>query len=320
MRLIISRIVLLVAMLLVTFAATADTYPSKPIRILIGTAPGGGTDGIARLLGDALSTTLKVPVVVENRPGASGQMASEQVLKAPPDGYTIMIAQNGHVTNPTFSKKLPYDTLKDFTSIAPLAKSPLVLVSSSASNVKSWTELVALSKRDSKSLSFATADSSARLAVEQIRETTGLPLVALPYKGTALAATDVAGGHVQYSVTTMSSVLPFQSTGKINYLATLARERSRFIPNVPTLSEQGVADVEVLGWWAAFGPANLPAPVIAELSTAIRSVLAQPQVRDRLRTQFVEPWIGTPQELDKFVRSEISSIQQLAKKANIQPE
>lgn len=320
MHLVISRFVLLAAALLVPSAATADTYPSKPIRIFIGTAPGGGTDGIARLLGDALSTTLKVPVVIENRPGASGQMASEQVLKAPPDGYTIMIVQNAHVTNPAFMKKLPYDTVKDFTSIAPLAKSPLVLVSSSASNVKSWAELVALSKRDAKSLSFATADSSARLAVEQIRETTGLPLVALPYKGTALAATDVAGGHVQYSVTTMSSVLPFQATGKINYLATLARERSRFVPNVPTLGEQGVPGVEVLGWWAVFGPANMPAPVLAKLSASIRSVLAQPQVRDRLHTYFVEPWIGPPHELDKFVRSEISSIQQLAKKANIQPE
>jgi tripartite-type tricarboxylate transporter receptor subunit TctC len=320
MRRALPRLALALASLALAATALAEPYPAKPIRLLISSAPGGGTDSIGRVVGDALSTLLKVPVVPDNRAGAGGQIASEQLLKTPPDGYTIMITQNAHVTNPAFLKKLPYDTVKDFTPIAPLATSPLVLVSSGASGVKSWAELVALSKRDPRSLSFAIAESSARMAVEQISDATGVKMVSLPYKGTGPAVTDVAGGHVNYTVTTMASVLPFKGTGKINFLAVLGGERSPFLPDVPTLAEQGVPGVEVKGWWAIFGPSNMPPAVVEQLNDAIRTALAQPQVKAKIHTFCADPWIGTPQELDQFVRREIPSILRLARKAGIEPE
>ena len=301
-------------------AAWAQAYPSKPIRLLISAPPGGGTDAIGRMVGEGLAQVLKVPVVPENRGGAGGQIASEQLVKSAPDGYTLVILQNGHVGNPAFYRKLPYDTLRDFTPIAPLATSPLVLASSGASGVRTFKELIELGKRDPKSLAFASAETSARMAVEQLAEATDLKLTSVPYKGTGPAVTDVAGGHINYTVTTLASVMPFRGTGKVNYVAQMASERSPFLPDVPTLAEQGFPNIEVKGWWAIFGPANMPPAIVDQLHAAIRSVIDSPQSRARLQTFSATPWVGSAQDLDAFVRREIPAIQRLARKAGIEPE
>lgn len=305
---------------LTSITAWAQAYPSKPIRLLISAPPGGGTDAIGRMVGEGLAQLLKVPVVPENRGGAGGQIASEALVKSAPDGYTLIVLQNAHVGNPSFYRKLPYDTLRDFTPIAPLATSPLVLVSSGASGVKSFRELIDLGKRDNKSLAFASAESSARMAVEQLADATDLKMTSVSYKGTGPAVTDVAGGHINYTVTTLASVMPFRGTGKVNYVAQLAAERSPFLPDVPTLAEQGFPNIEVKGWWAIFGPANLPPAIVEQLHTAIRTVMDTPQSRARLQTFSATPWAGSAQELDAFVRREIPSIQRLARKAGIDPE
>lgn len=317
------RRTLLLTLTLAAFAggsAWAQPYPSKPIRLLISAPPGGGTDAIGRMVGEGLAQALKVPVVPDNRGGAGGQIASEQLVKSAPDGYTLLVVQNAHVGNPAFYRKLAYDTLRDFTPIAPLATTPLVLASSSTSGVKTLKELIDLGRRDPKSLAFASSESSSRLAVEQLAEATDLKMTSIPYKGTGPAVTDVAGGHINYTVTTMASVLPFRTTGKIHYVAQLAAERSPFLPDVPTLAEQGIPNVEVKGWWAVFGPANMPPAVVEQLHAAIRAVIDTPQARARLQTFSATPWIGTPQSLDAFVRREIPNIQRLAKKAGIEPE
>src|SRR5258708_1775771 len=187
------RCVAAATLIAVAAVAQARPYPSKPIRLLIASSPGGGTDGIGRVMAEALSAAFKQPVVAENRGGASGMIASDLLVKSPPDGYTIMITQNGHVTNPAFFKKLPYDTFRDFTPIAPLAKSPLVLIAATGTGVKTLKELLDLSKRDPRAMNFAAAESSTRLAIEQLGEATGIAITSLPYKGTGPAVAHVAG-------------------------------------------------------------------------------------------------------------------------------
>lgn len=306
-----------------SFAASAQAqsnWPNRPIRLIIATSPGGGTDVIGRVLAEALSTILKQTVVPENKAGASGQIASELLVKSPPDGYTIMITQNGHTTNPALVKKLPYDTVRDFTAIAPLATSPLVLVAATGTNARTLKDIVEMGKRDPKAMNFAAGESSTRLAIEQLAEATGTRFAALPYKGTGPAVTDVAAGHVNFSVTTMASVLPFKSSGKMNYVGVLASERSPFLPDVPTLAEQGYPGIEVRGWWGVFGPANMPPALVEQLNGAIRTALATPVVKQKIGNVSADVWLGSPAELDAFVRKEVPAIQRLAKKAGIEPE
>lgn len=300
--------------------AAAQAFPNKPIKLLIGAPPGGGTDAIARVLADTLAVTLKQPVVPENRPGASGMIASEAVARSPADGYTLLIVQNGHTVNPATVKKLPYDTLTDFTPIAPLARSPMVLVSSAVTGVKTVKDFTEMGKRTPNSLSFATSETSSRLAIEMVGGATNLPLNPVNYKGTGPAVTDVAGGHVNFTITTIASTLGQKGTGKIHYVAALAPERSAFLPEVPTLTEQGVPDIEVIAWWGILGPANMPKPVVQTLNAAIRAALANPEVKKRLDTLSVEPWNAAPEDLDKFIRKEVAVTLRVAKKAGIEPE
>jgi tripartite-type tricarboxylate transporter receptor subunit TctC len=314
------RCVAAAALIAVAAIAQAQPYPSKPIRLLIAASPGGGTDGIGRVMAEALSAAFKQPVVAENKGGASGMIASDVLVKSPPDGYTIMITQNAHVTNPALFKKLPYDTLKDFTPIAPLATSPLVLIAATGTGVKSVRDLVDLSKRKPEAMNFAAAESSTRLAIEQLGEATAIPLTSLPYKGTGPAVADVAGGHVNFSVTTIASVLPFRGTGKLNIVAVMAGERTSFLPEVPTLAEQELPRIDVRGWWGIFAPANMPPAIVEQLNGAIRAALNTPQVRKKIQNFSADIWIGSPHDLDAFVRREIPAIQALAKKAGMEPE
>jgi len=320
MRTLLHRAAAAALLMLGALGAQAQGYPTKPIRFIITTAPGGGTDGIGRMLADALSATLKQPVVPDNRAGASGMIGADALARSAPDGYTLAILQNVHTSNPAFYRKLPYDTLKDFSAIAPVATSPLVLVAATGTGVGTVQQLIALGKREPQRLSFATAESSSRLAVAQMAEATGLPMAAVPYKGTGPAVSDVAAGHVNFSVTTMASALPFKGTGKLNFVAVLDRERSPFLPEVPTLVEQGLSGVEARGWWGLFGPAHLPEPLVARLNDAIRSTLRTPQAQERLRHFSATPWVGTAQELDAFVRAEVPAVQHLARKAGIEAE
>jgi tripartite-type tricarboxylate transporter receptor subunit TctC len=306
--------------LVLAMAAQAQPYPNKPIRLLVASSPGGGTDGIGRVIAEALSGAFKQPVVAENRGGASGVIASEQLVKSAPDGYTIMITQNGHVTNPAIFRKLPYDTFKDFTPIAPLARSPLVFIATTGTGVKTLKDWLELANREPRAMTFAAAESSTRLAIEQLAQTTGIAITSLPYKGTGPAVADVAGGHVNFAVTTIASVLPFKGGGKVNIVAVMAPERTSFLPEVRTISEQGLSRIDVRGWWGIFGPANMPDALVERLNGAIRAALATPLVRQKIENFSAEPWLGSPQELDSFIRTEVPAIQALAKKAGIEPE
>ena len=304
----------------VTFNAAAQTFPNKPIHLVVPTAPGGGTDAIGRVLADALTASLKQQVVVDNKPGASGVIASEAVARSPADGYTLMITQNGHTVNPATIKKLPYDTFNDFTPIAPLARSPLVLIAAAPSGVKTLKDMAELAKRKPDSMSVASADTSTKLAADMISGATGVPMTTVYYKGTGPAVTDVAGNHINFSVTTIASTLPQRTTGKINYVAVLAAERSSFLPEVPTLAEQGLPDIDVSAWWGIIAPANLPKSIVQLLNSAIRIALADPDVKKRLATLSAEPWVASSEDFDRFIRKDAALIVKLAKKAGIEPE
>ncbi len=301
-------------------SAQSTAYPSKAVQIVVAATPGGGTDAIGRMLGDVLAAAFKQPFVVVNKAGASGTIASEMVARSLADGYTLIVLQNGHTTNPATFKKLPYDTFNDFTPIAPLGRSPLVLVSSSATNVKTVKDLTDSGKKTPGSLSFGSAETSTRLATEMLAGATGLPMVSVSYKGTGPAMTDLAGGHVNYSVTTIASTLPMKGTGKFNYVAVLSPQRTPFLPDVPTLAEQGFPNIEASGWWGVLGPAKMPKPLVQQLNTAIQAALNDPEVKKRLAALSIEPWSASPEDFDKFIHKDVDLNIKLAKKAGIEPE
>lgn len=303
-----------------TLEATAQAYPTKPVQLIIPTAPGGGTDAIGRALADALTASLKQPVIVVNKAGASGSIASDLLVRSPADGYTLLVVQNGHNVNPAILKKLPYDTFKDFTPIAPLGRAPMVLVAGTHTGVKTMKELTDLGTRTPISMSFGASEASTRLATEMISGATGLALLPVSYKGTGPVMTDMAGGHVNFSVTTIASTLAIRRTGKFNYVAVLAPQRSALLPEVPTLAEQGLPDIEATAWWGVLGPANLPKPLLQKLNEAIRTALVDPEVKKRLAFLSIEPWTSSPEEFDKFIRKEVDLNLKLAKKAGIEPE
>ena len=304
----------------VALEAAAQAYPTKPIQLLVPTAPGGGTDALGRALADALTASLKQQVIVINKAGASGSIASEMLVRSPADGYTLLVVQNGHSVNPAVFKKLPYDTFKDFTPIAPLGRSPMVLVAGSHTGVKTMKELTALGKRMPISMSFGASETSTRLATEMISDATGVPLIAVTYKGTGPVMSDLAGGHVNFSVTTIASTLAMRDSGKFNYVAVLASQRSSSLSEVPTLTEQGLPDIESSAWWGVVGPANMPKPLVQKLNEAIRTALGDPGLNKRLAGLSIEPWTASPEDFDKFIRKEVDLNLKLAKKAGIEPE
>lgn len=301
-------------------ASAQAAYPSKAVQIVVAASPGGGTDAIARVLGDVLAAALKQPFVIVNKAGASGTIASELVARSPADGYTLIVLQNGHTTNPATFKKLPYDTFADFTPIAPLGRSPLVLVSSSITNVKTIKQLTDSGKKTPGSLSFGSAETSTRLATEMMAAATGLPMVPVSYKGTGPAMTDLAGGHVNYSVTTIASTLPMKGSGKFNYVAVLSPQRTTFLPDVPTLAEQGFPNIEASGWWGVLGPAKMPKALVQQLNAAIQAALNDLEVKKRLAVLSIEPWIASSEDFDKFIHMDVDLNIKLAKKAGIEPE
>jgi tripartite-type tricarboxylate transporter receptor subunit TctC len=300
--------------------AGAQAYPSKPIQVLIASVPGGGTDAIGRVLADALAAYFKQTVVPVNRAGASGTIASESLVRAPADGYTLMVQQNGHTTNPALFRKLPYDTFSDFTPISTLGRAPLVLVAAAGTGVSSMKELADLGKRKPDSMSFGVSEASTRLATEMISGATGIPMTAVNYKGTGPAMTDLAGGHVGFSVTTIASTLGMRGAGKFQYLGVLAAQRTPFLPEVPSMAEQGLPDIEAGAWWGVFAPAKMPPALLQTLSTAVRAAMGEADFRKRVMALSIEPWTSTPEEFERFIRKEVDLNLRLAKKAGMEPE
>jgi tripartite-type tricarboxylate transporter receptor subunit TctC len=318
----VSRASRLFAVLVLTAAAglaQAQAWPEKNITIVVPTAPGGANDAIARILAQALAPKLGKSVIVDNRAGGSGTIASEYVAHAAPDGYTIdfgYIATHG--INPAL-QKLRYDPVNDFEPIGMVAISPTLLVSNPHLPVKNATELVALLKKEPGKYSYASAGtgSAPHLAGELFKLKTGVQVVHVPYKGSGPGLLDTIAGNTQLMFPSLFSAFPHVKAGQLRALALVGEKRSPAMPDLPTLAEQGIKDVTMTQWYALFFPAKTPRPIVDRLNRELKAVLAEPDTIKRIEAQGGEVETSTPEQLKDHVKQELARWKGVAAAAKI---
>lgn len=293
------------------FAALAyaqdASYPNKPIRIVVGFAPGGPTDIVARALAQKMQDVLGQAVIVENKAGAGSNIASEQVARAAPDGYTLLLSTIANATNMSIYKNLSYDTLRDLAPIVHLMSAPSVLVVGAAVPVNNLAELITLAKAKPGVLTYASsgAGGSPHLAGEMLKMRAGIDITHVPYKGAAPAMADVIAGAVTMGFKTALSAIPQMQAGRLKPIAVAARHRLPQIANVPTMDEAGIGDFEVSSWNGLMAPAKTPTEIIAVLNRACLKILAMPDFKDKLLAQAAEPIGGTPAQFRGYIQAEI---------------
>jgi tripartite-type tricarboxylate transporter receptor subunit TctC len=289
--------------------AFAQTYPTKPIRLVVPFPAGGPTDIVARPLAQFLGDGLKQQLVVDNRGGAGGSIGADLVAKAPADGYTLLMATVGtHAINATLYKTLPYDPVKDFTPIALVAAAPVALVAHPSVPVSSIKELIALAKAKPGTVSFGTAGNGTpgHLTGEMFRTAAQVDLKHVPYKGSAPAITDLIGGQIQLMFDPLQSVLPHVQAGKLKLLGVSSATRSPAAPDAPTFGESGLKDFEATAWWGIFAPANLPGSIAAQLNAEIERVVRSDGFRDRLVPLGVQVIGGSREAFAQFQQRELA--------------
>ena len=300
-------------------AQAQDKWPSKPITYVVPFPAGGTTDILARLIGQKLGPALGTTVIIDNRPGAGGNIGSELVARAAPDGYTIMGGTiSSHSINASLYK-LSYDPLKSFAPITLIGTNANVLVVNPASPVHSVKELIAAAKAKPGSLSFASAGNgtSQHLSAELFKTMAGIDMVHIPYKGSAPAIQDVIGGQVPLMFDTTVVASPFIQSGKVRALAVTSAKRVATLPDVPTMAEAGVPGYEVVSWQAMFAPAGTPPAIVQRLQTEVAAILKQPEVQERLAKLGVDPSGMAPQQLAEFQAAEIAKWAKVVKAANV---
>jgi tripartite-type tricarboxylate transporter receptor subunit TctC len=303
-------------------AAFAQGFPSKPIRIVVTYPPGGGADLMARLVAPKISEQLGQPVVVENKPGASGQIGAAEVARAAPDGYTLMLDASSYAVNPSLYAKLPYEPTKAFTPVAVLALFPNVLVVTPAFPAKDVGDLVAQAKAKPGTIAFASSGngSAQHLSGELFRQKTGVDMTHVPYKGGGPAMNDVMGGQVPTFFANMASSLPQIKAGKLRPLAITGAKRSAALPDVPTMAEAGVPGYEVYEWNAIFAPAGTPPAIVSRLADAIAKAAQSPEFRERVAALGGELTGYGPAEADRFVREQMELWGRVVKQGGIKVE
>lgn len=301
-------------------ALAAQSFPEKPIKLLIGFPPGGPLDTHARVLTDQLEKVLGKPVIIDYKPGAGGTIAADFVIKAPADGYTLLMANTGTmVINPFVYTKNPYNTLRDFTPVARTAQQPLALVVNNEFPAKTWTEFVAYAKKNAGKINYGSAGNGgiSHLVPEMLQDAAMFDMVHVPYKGTAPAFTDLLGGQVQFMAESIPQVSQYVKAGKVRALAMTGSARNSAIPDVPTMSEVGVKDFVVVGFYGVLAPAKTPAPVVAKLTEAFGKVLAMDEVKGRMAMQGADPAFLDSQAFAGFLEAETKRWQAAVKKANV---
>ncbi len=283
-------------------------YPDKPVRIVIGFPAGGPLDQHARLLADRLGTVLGQPVLIDYKAGAGGTVGAQEVMRAPADGYTLMLANTGvMVINPALYSKLPYQTLRDFTPIARTAMQPLALLVNPKLPVTTLPDFIAYARARPGQVNYGSAGNGgiSHLAPEMFKTATGLFMVHLPYRGSAPAFTDLMAGQVQFMAESIPQAAAYHKQGKVRALAVTSRERNPALPDTPTVIESGIRDFEVVGFYGFLGPANLPKEVTARLGDAFRQVLSAPEIRDRMTAQGADPAFLGGNDFAKFLAAEM---------------
>ena len=312
------------AMIGSTGAAGAQAaFPDKPIRIIVPFTPGTGIDILARTLGQKMGEDWKTAVIVENKPGASGNIGTEAAAKAQPDGYTLLMTANTIVLNRSLFKSIPYDPVKDFAPVAPLAIGRLALVTHPSVAAKSVNEFVALAKREPGKLNYGSPGNGTphHLAMELFKSKTGIDVVHVPYKGTAGAVSDLIGGQIQVMFLPVHVALPFVTAGKLNMLAAGGTERASATPNVPSLAEAaGVRDIDTDIWYALYAPARTPKAIVAKLNGEMNALLHARDMAETLARQGLQPTGGTPDELARLTRTDLARWSAVVREAKIQPD
>lgn len=296
------------------------SYPERPVRLIVPFPPGSGTDIGARLLAQHLQARLGQPVVVDNRPGANGSIGAMEVVRAAPDGHTLLFASNSPAaSNVALLKSMPYDPARDLTPIAGVGDSVLVLMVRADHPAKNLQEFIAYAKQRPGKLSAGYGSASSQAGIALLNKAARLDVLAVPYKGIPLAVTDAIAGVVDFTFVDLSNALAQARGGKMRALGVTASKRVALVPDWPALGET-FPGFDITAWLALFGPANLPAEVVQKVHAAVDDALRQPALRERLETTGMQPMPMTPPELKRFVASEIVKWQQLARDANIQPQ
>lgn len=287
--------------------APAQNYPNKPIHIIVTFTPGGAPDILARLIGERLSAAWGQPVIVENKPGAGGNLGADQVAKAAPDGYNIVVGTVGtHAINGALYQKMPYDMVKDFAPVTLLATTPNMLVVHNGVPAKNLKEFIELGKKEGKML-FASSGSGTSIHVsgELFKTMTGIDMTHIPYKGRASAIPDLLGGRVTMMFDNMPSSLPLVREGKLRALGVTSAQRSAAAPDIPTIAESGLPGFEAVSWFALFAPGGTPKPVVDKLQAEVSKIIKSPEVSKRLLDIGLDPVGSTPAELAAYQRTEI---------------
>jgi tripartite-type tricarboxylate transporter receptor subunit TctC len=299
--------------------ANADTYPSRPIRLIIGFPPGSAADITARVVGEHMSKTLGQQIVVEARPGAGSSLAAESVARAAPDGYTLFIGTSSNVTNAAISSGLRFDFVKDFAPVAPLTGLPLILAVHPSLGVSSFKELIDLAKKKPGELTYASVGPGTvpHLACELIAVRTGTKLVHVPYQGSPPAMTDLLGGRVSMMLGVASTIMPHVQAGRVKGLASASLKRPQIAPDLPTIAESGLPGFDVTVWFGLMAPAGTPRPVIDKLNAAALAALKSEEVVSKLRASGFEPLGSSPDGFAKFIASEFDKWSAAAKAAQL---
>jgi len=297
----------------------AAGYPSRPIRIVVGFAPGGPTDQVAREIGHRLQQAWGQPVIVENKPGASSRIAFEHVARAEPDGYTLLLGAVQTATNMAVFRRLGYDTLRDFAPVTQLTSAVLALTVSPSLTARSVADLVALAKARPGELSYATfgVASSAHFASALFEQRAGIRLTHVPYNGAAPAQTAIAGGQVDMGFMSALSAMPLMQSGKLRALAVTSDRRLAQLPDVPTMAEAGFPSFEVSSWQGLLAPAGTPPAIVSKLQLEIARILALPEVRERFAAVAAEPVASTPAQFRAHIESEIARWSAVARRADL---
>ena len=298
-------------------AQTASSFPNQPVRMVVPYPPGGPTDITARVVAAEMSKTIGQNIVIDNRPGASGMIGSEMVTKATPDGYTLLANASIHVINPSVYPDMRFDAIKDFTPITQLAQVPLVLVVPANSPIKSVKDLVEYAKANPGKVNFGSAGSASaqHLAGESFKIAAGIQMQHIPYKGSAPALTDLAGGQLQLMFDSMPSATPMINSGKLRAIAVTTTTRAKARPDLPTIAESGFPGFDISTWYAYWAPKGTPADVVEKLAASAAQALKNPEVIAKYEAMGAEPVGSTPAQFAAYVESEAKKWSEIVKKS-----
>lgn len=304
------------------FSAAAQDWPTRPIRMMVGFGAGGGTDIVARIIADPLSQLLGQPIVVENKPGAGGSLASDVVAKAARDGYTATMISTGHTVGAAMMKSLPYDAVKDFTAVAQVADSCFVVVARKDFAANDLKGLIALAKSEPGKLKFGTVGvgSTQHLAASLLQQMAGMKATHVPYRTTPAVVLALRNGEIDYGVDLAHAVRGQVEAGELKLIATGGTKRCHSLPNVPTIAESGLPGYDVVGWYGMAFPAGTPKPIVDKMSAALKDVLSREDVREKLDKVGAEVDFTTPDEFAKLIAADTAKWKKVRDQAGLEPK